>query len=110
MQKKFLKEKKYLKSTVCLVIIKMQAVVRIGKKELKSKYCVPPLNGTAHTWHHFPATLINIIHNGSIEAGVSMPSFKKKLTNKEENIVLKYIFSFWPEEIKTTYTNKYGDI
>lgn len=88
-----------------------RGIVRDWKKiGVDGKYPAPPLNGSAHTWHHSPAQLIRIINNGSIKEGGSMPSFKESLTNKEKQAVLDYIFSLWPEEIKTQYYNKYGKI
>ena len=74
------------------------------------KYPAPPLNGSAHTWHHSPAQLITTINNGSIKIGGSMPSFEKVLTDSEKQALLGYIFSLWPEEIKTRYVNRYGEI
>lgn len=67
----------------------------------------PPLNGTAHTWHHSPSLLDKIIQEGGNAYGKAykgwMPPFKDKLNKKERLAILKYIHSLWPKEIQKGY-------
>ena len=67
----------------------------------------PPLNGTAHTWHHKPSLLDKIIQEGGESYDSSykgwMPAFKDKLDAKERLAVLKYIHSLWPKKIQEGY-------
>jgi hypothetical protein len=44
------------------------------------KYPAPPLNGTAHTWHHSAKGLVSTIQNGTISIGGNMPAWKGKLS------------------------------
>ena len=67
----------------------------------------PPLNGTAHTWHHKPELLKQIIKTGGETYGENykgwMPQFKDKLSDKQIDSILKYIHSIWPEKIRNDY-------
>ncbi|MDG2265476.1 MAG: cytochrome c, partial [Candidatus Marinimicrobia bacterium] len=38
-------------------------------KDENGNYPAPPLNGTAHTWHHSPAQLLYTINKGGVEMG-----------------------------------------
>ena len=62
------------------------------------KYPAPPLNGTAHTWHHPESLLLNTINNGGLAIGGTMPAFKDILSDKDKRAVLSYIESLWPEK------------
>ena len=82
------------------------------KKMSNGKMPPPPLNGTAHTWHHKPSLLDKIIQNGGKTYGKIyigwMPSFKDKLNKKERLAILKYIHSLWPKEIRQRYDKFYN--
>ena len=57
----------------------------------------PPLNGSAHTWHHPDAQLRDWIQNGKL--GVAqMPPYGDQLTAAEIDAVIVYIKSLWPEQ------------
>ncbi len=58
----------------------------------------PPLNGTAHTWHHPKFVLLETIDNGGIPLGGTMPAFKGILTDEEKEAVIAYIQSMWDDE------------
>lgn len=58
----------------------------------------PPLNGTAHTWHHSTEVLIETINNGGIPLGGSMPGFKEILSLEEKLAVVAYIQNLWDDE------------
>jgi len=55
----------------------------------------PPLDGTAHTWHHPRAQLIEIIRNGSN----AMPSFKLMLNAEEIGNIIHWLQKFWPDDL-----------
>ncbi len=71
----------------------------------------PPLNGTAHTWHHSPQLLDKIIQLGAKTYGDTykgwMPSFKDKLSENDRRNILKYIHSLWPKQIQKDYDEFY---
>lgn len=59
----------------------------------------PPLNGTAHTWHHSMNILRRAVREGGIPLGGSMPGFKDKLNAEEIDAVLAWVMSNWPDNI-----------
>lgn len=79
---------------------KGQSVVEDWENELSDgTYPAPPLNGTAHTWHHSKKSLLRTINTGGIPLGGRMPPFKDKLTEKEKAAVVAYFMSLWPDRI-----------
>lgn len=63
----------------------------------------PPLNGTAHAWHHPLPLLRQIVRNGGIPMGGSMPPFKDKLKAEEIDAILAWVQSHWSDEIYGTW-------
>ncbi len=79
---------------------KGQSLVDDWKKPLADgSYPAPPLNGTAHTWHHSMETLIRTINKGGVPLGGTMPAFNDKLSEEEKEAVLAHVMSFWSGEI-----------
>lgn len=66
----------------------------------------PPLNGSAHTWHHSLAVLRQTIDSGGASFGGAMPAFRGKLNNKERDAVIAHFQSWWPDEIYQTWEEK----
>jgi len=81
-------------------------------KRTDGKYQPPALNGTAHTWHHSPDLLRNIIAKGGNSYGKGykgwMPEFDKSLTQKERDDILKYVHALWPQKVKDMYDKRFG--
>lgn len=61
------------------------------------RYPPPPLDGSAHAWHHSTETLERMIRVGSPAGG--MPAWDGKLTNQQIDDVIVWIKSLWPDEI-----------
>lgn len=61
------------------------------------RYPPPPLDGSAHAWHHSTETLEKMIRDGSPAGG--MPPWDGKLTNQQIDDVIVWIKSLWPDEI-----------
>jgi len=59
----------------------------------------PPLNGTAHTWHHPAWSLLQTLRKGGAPVGGIMPGFEGRLSDNQMASVLAYINSLWPEEV-----------
>ena len=72
-------------------------------KDENGNYPAPPLNGTAHTWHHSPAQLLYTINNGGVEMGGQMPAFSERLNEQEKLALIEYMYSLWPSEIQKKY-------
>tara|TARA_Y100001936_G_scaffold94253_1_gene92763 strand:+ start:6788 stop:7336 length:549 start_codon:yes stop_codon:yes gene_type:complete len=69
------------------------------KRGADGKYPPPPLNGSAHTWHHSTTTLYKTIKEGSPPEIGNMPAWGNKLTDNEINDVIVWITSIWPEDL-----------
>jgi mono/diheme cytochrome c family protein len=74
-------------------------VVDWKKTDAAGKFPPPPLNGSAHTWHHSKDLLMRTVNEGGIALGGTMPSFKDKLTDQEKEAVLAHVMSLWPKEV-----------
>jgi mono/diheme cytochrome c family protein len=59
------------------------------------RYPPPPLDGSAHAWHHSTETLEKMIREG----GPGMPAWNGKLTDQQIDDVIVWIKSLWPDEI-----------
>ncbi len=58
----------------------------------------PPLNGTAHTWHHPFEILMKTINEGGEPLGGTMPAFADSLSEEEKVAVIAYFQSWWDEK------------
>ena len=79
------------------------------KRTLKDgTYPPPPLNGTAHAWHHPKSQLERIILNGGQLYDGTMPAFKNVLNKEEISYIISYFQNFWNTEIYNTWFNNAG--
>lgn len=62
------------------------------------KYPPPPLNGTAHTWHHSMKVLRRVVRKGGASVGGWMPAFENQLNSEEIDAVLAWVQSHWPDK------------
>lgn len=63
------------------------------------KYPPPPLDGSAHAWHHPRAALRVTIKEGTARLGGNMPAWKGKLSDAEIEAVVDWMVARWPDEI-----------
>ena len=59
----------------------------------------PPLNGSAHAWHHPNSVLLQVINNGGTPFGGTMPAFVDVLGKPDKLAVIAYFQNFWSDEI-----------
>lgn len=77
-----------------------QGTILPWNKTLESgKYPPPPLNGTAHGWHHPLDILRYTINEGGKPMGGDMPSFKEALNDEEVDSIIAYFQNYWSKEI-----------
>lgn len=69
----------------------------------------PPLNGTAHAWHHDLATLDRSIRDGGVPLGGTMPAFGERLDAEARQAAIAYFQSFWSDEIYQRWVGMFGD-
>ncbi len=84
---------------VCHGVLAEGTVENWHLRDENGKFPPPPLNGTAHTWHHSVGSLFNTIKNGTISIGGNMPSWKDRLSDDEVFSVIIWLSSLWPEAI-----------
>lgn len=65
------------------------------KTDSNGKYPPPPLNGSAHAWHHSIKVLANTIQEGGVKTGGVMPAFKDKLDTEQTLDVIAFFQSKW---------------
>lgn len=63
------------------------------------KYPPPPLDDSAHAWHHPTQVLRRVIRKGSPPGMGNMPAWEGKLSEREIDDVVVYIKSLWSDEI-----------
>lgn len=66
-------------------------------------YPAPPLNGSAHTWHHPLDILEQTIANGGIAFGGVMPGFAGSLSRDDRLAVIAWIQNLWPDDIYASW-------
>ena len=62
-------------------------------------YPPPPLDGTAHTWHHPIEVLESTIANGGIVFGGVMPGFAAALDEEKRLAIIAWFQSLWSDDI-----------
>lgn len=77
-------------------------------RDADGQYPPPPLNGTAHTWHHPTSLLLRTIKEGTGELGGSMPAWEGKLGDDEILAIIQWITSLWPDEIYQAWIDRGG--
>jgi mono/diheme cytochrome c family protein len=58
----------------------------------------PPLDDSAHAWHHPTTVLLEVIREGSPQGQRNMPGWKNKLSEQDMQDVVVYIKSLWSDE------------
>lgn len=59
----------------------------------------PPLNGSAHAWHHPLSVLLQVIDEGGTALGGNMPGFASQLNRQEKLAAIAYFQDFWSDDI-----------
>jgi len=68
-------------------------------KQEDGSFPPPPLNGTAHAWHHPQEILLRVIDYGGEAMGGKMPAFIDVLEQAEKLAAVAYFQSFWADDI-----------
>lgn len=79
--------------------VQSQGAMNWQKPGPDGKYPAPPLDDSAHAWHHPYAQLKQTIQEGTLKLGGSMPAWKGKLTDSDTDAVIAYFQSLWSAEI-----------
>jgi thiol:disulfide interchange protein DsbC len=84
-----------------------EATTNWKQTDENGKYPPPPLNGTAHTWHHDLKLLKKTIREGGARLGGVMPAFEQQLSDNEIDQVIAYFQSKWPDEIYQKWAERF---
>lgn len=68
-------------------------------RDAGGNYPPPPLDDSAHAWHHPTAVLLDVIRNGSEPGEGNMPAWKNVLSEAEMQDVVAYIKSLWSDPV-----------
>lgn len=79
------------------------------KTDANGNYPPPPLNGTAHAWHHDLQLLRDTIRKGGARVGGVMPAFENKLSDAEIDEVIAFFQSKWPDDIYDKWSGRFLD-
>lgn len=71
------------------------------------RYPAPPLNGTAHSWHHPQDALRLQIKQGGAQLGGWMPPMRQSLTDEQVDEVIAYFQSLWSDEIYSAWLTRF---
>lgn len=69
------------------------------KTDANGDYPPPPLNGTAHTWHHPTEILLRTIEKGGVPLGGVMPAFGSVLDENQALDVITHVQSLWTDDV-----------
>lgn len=75
----------------------------------EGRFPPPPLNGTAHAWHHSTAVLKKTILKGGPPEVSNMPAWESVLTEPQVDDIVEWIKSLWPEDIYATWYNHFEE-
>ena len=79
------------------------------QKQEDGSFPPPPLNGSAHAWHHPQSVLMQVIDNGGAAFGGKMPAFATVLEQAEKLSAIAYFQSFWSDEIYQQWEDMGGN-
>ena len=69
------------------------------KTDANGNYPPPPLDGSAHAWHHSLAQLARSIRQGGKPYGGTMPAFGEQFDDRQLLALIAFFQSKWPDEI-----------
>jgi mono/diheme cytochrome c family protein len=68
-------------------------------RDASGRFPPPPLDDSAHAWHHPTAALLEVIREGSPQGQGNMPAWKGRLSEQEMQDVVVYIKSLWSDPV-----------
>lgn len=77
------------------------------KTDANGNYPPPPLNSSAHAWHHSIPQLARSIKEGGIKLGGVMPAFDNKLSDQDVLALIAYFQSKWPDQIYSVWAEQH---
>ena len=75
------------------------------QRDSNGRFPPPPLNGSAHTWHHPLAQLRHTIKNGGPPGVSNMPAWGSTLSDEQIDDIILWFQALWPDQV---YEEWYG--
>ena len=75
--------------------------------DANGNYPPPPLNGTAHAWHHDLDLLRRTVREGGAKLGGQMPAFEGALDADQIDAVIAFFQSKWPDELYQRWAGRF---
>ena len=75
--------------------------------DANGNYPPPPLNGTAHAWHHDLDLLRRTVREGGAKLGGQMPAFEGVLDAEEIDSVVAFFQSKWPDDLYQRWAGRF---
>ena len=76
--------------------------------DANGNYPPPPLNGSAHAWHHDLPLLQRTVREGGQKLGGLMPPFEQVLKPQQIDSAIAYFQSKWPDDIYTKWAGRFN--
>lgn len=77
--------------------------------DANGKYPPPPLDGSAHAWHHDLPLLRRTVREGGAKLGGLMPPFDQILSAQQIDATIAYFQSKWSDEIYRKWAGRFLD-
>lgn len=78
---------------------KAESIPNWKQVDALGNYPPPPLDGSAHAWHHPLAVLDHVIVNGGAPVGGVMPGWGEVLSFEQRMSVIASFQSYWTDDI-----------
>lgn len=83
-----------------------QGIIKDWKqRNSDGSFPAPPLDGSAHAWHHPMSVLVRQINEGGVKLGGTMPAFGDTLSDEEVIATIAYFQSFWDKQTYDRWVN-----
>lgn len=76
--------------------------------DANGNYPPPPLNGTAHAWHHNLDLLRRTVREGGAKLGGQMPAFESVLSAEQIDSVIAFFQSKWSDDIYKRWSGRFA--
>jgi mono/diheme cytochrome c family protein len=90
---------------------KLEGELASGARVPEGQKPAPPLNGSAHSYHHADGELFGVVKHGPESSDASgwprMPVFDRVLPNDDIWAVIAYIKSVWPKHIQLEHEKSF---
>ncbi len=77
------------------------------QKDANGFYPPPPLNGSAHAWHHSLDSLRGSLRDGGTKIGGMMPSFENVLTTQQRDSAIAFFQSQWDDDLYKKWSERF---